>query len=1053
MVGAFSPGLFILSPKKPRRCFPIFFKNMTQIKIEHKMLAGFCLAAALNMGILGIGLRSSARYRDRNQWVAHSLEVEAQLARVRFQEERIGRCKFLFLITGDAQYAAARREALLGTEQEISVLQRLTTDNAPQQRDIEALRLQVAERARQGEKSLALQQRGRSAEARAAFLTEKGMAATQRINAKLDQMEREESRLLTGRRADSEREAKQSEWALLLLGSGLAALLATLFVIGKSVGRQQRNAHEKVEHILESIQDGFFAVDRNWNFTYVNGEAKRMWGMEGIELVGQNLWEVHANARGTEFERQNTRALTEQIVVQYEEYYPTHGIWYEVRVYPSPEGLSLYFRDSTARRAAREAIERSEKSLNDAQELAHIGSWEADLVTRTSHWSPEMSRIFGVAPNDPTPTFEESLRLVHPDDRDSLMRRIQETIQNAQPFESQHRLLLPDGSLRYVDARFHAVRENGAVTRLMGTAQDVTERKQAEERFRILFEQSSDAHLLLDDTGIMDCNRAAIALLRCNSKAELLAMHPAVLSPVYQPDGRLSSEKAVEMDALAHQNGFHRFEWTHRKADGATFLVEVSLTPVTLNEKPILLVVLHDLTERKRAEEALRQSHAKLTALIEGIPDILYRVNAQGVCVDYIASRKEHVCYQANECVGKHLSEVLPPHVARLMQDAIEKALATKIAQMAEYTLTVAGETRFREARIVAQSEEESLIIVRDITDRRIAEQRMDSLNRQNQLLLESIGEGVYGINLEGNATFANPAAAALLGYTPDEILGRNLHALFHHTKMDGSPYPVAECPIYRAMRQGEVFHSSDEVFWRKDGSSFAVEYTAMPILIDEMVVGVVVSFQDITARRHLETQIEEQLLQMNEYSVELEFQKSELEAANQQLERLATTDGLTGLNNHRNFQTRFAEIFQLANRYGNTVSVLLLDVDHFKQFNDTFGHPAGDQTLKTVANALTLAARTTDFVARYGGEEFAVILPETDAQGAIEAAERFRAAVEAQEWPARAVTVSIGVATWNLATETPSALLQQADDALYVSKRNGRNRATHASRKEGVRC
>ena len=1022
-----------------------------QTNIERKMLAGFCLAAILTLGILGIGLRSSARYHERNRWVAHTLEVEAQLARVRFQEERIGRSKFLFLITGEMRYAAARRAALLETGRQISELKRLTADNPAQQRDVEALRGQVAERARQGEKSLALQERGRSAEARAAFLTENGTAATQRINARLDRMEQEESHLLTLRKAASESEARQAESALMLLGSGLTALLCILFIIGKSAGREQRKAREKVGNILESIQDGFFAVDKNWNFTYVNGEAKRMWGLEGAELVGKNLWEVHADARGSEFERQNSRALNEQIVVQYEEYYPAHGIWYEVRVYPSPDGLSLYFRDSTARHAAHEALERSERRLTDAQFLARLGNWELNMTTGAFHFSQEIYRFYALEPGAEI-TLEDALRVVHPDDQEKVHQAVTKAKETGCSYELNYRVVHTGGETLYLESRCHPVIKEGAIT-LTGTVQDVSERKWAEERFETLFEHSSDAHLLFDETGIIDCNNAAIAMLRGQSKTEVLALHPAVLSPTYQTDGRLSLEKCVEMDALAHEKGHHRFEWTHRKMDGETFPVEVSLTPVVLKKKPALLVVWHDLTERKRAEEDLRQSHAKLAALIEGIPDILYRVNAQGVCVDYIAEHKKHRYCEASECIGKHLSKVLPPQVAEMTQNAVARALETKAAQMAEYTLTLRGETRFREARVVAQDNDEALVMVRDITDRRVAEQRMDSLNRQNQLLLESIGEGVYGIDLEGNATFVNPAATALVGYDSSEILGRNMHQLLHHSRVDGSPYPGAECPIYRAMRQGEVFRSSDEVFWRKDGSPFAVEYAAMPILTDGEVVGMVVSFQDITQRRQMETQIEVQLLQMNEYSVALEFQKSELEAANQQLERLATTDGLTGLNNHRNFQTRFAENFQVAARYGNTVSVLLLDVDHFKQFNDTFGHPAGDQTLKTVANALTLAARTTDFVARYGGEEFAVILPETDAQGAIEAAERFRAAVESQEWPARAVTVSIGVATWNITAETPSTLLQQADDALYISKRGGRNRATHANRKEGVGC
>src|SRR5207302_1950157 len=117
------------------------------------------------------------------------------------------------------------------------------------------------------------------------------------------------------------------------------------------------------------------------------------------------------------------------------------------------------------------------------------------------------------------------------------------------------------------------------------------------ERFRVLFEHSSDAHLLHDDTGIIDCNNAAIAMLRCTDKSQVLRLHPAALSPEFQPDGRRSMEKCIEVDSIARRRGYHRFEWIHRKADGTDFPVEVTLTPVTINGKDTLLVVWHDLTE------------------------------------------------------------------------------------------------------------------------------------------------------------------------------------------------------------------------------------------------------------------------------------------------------------------------------------------------------------------------------------------------------------------------------------------------------------------------
>lgn len=151
-------------------------------------------------------------------------------------------------------------------------------------------------------------------------------------------------------------------------------------------------------------------------------------------------------------------------------------------------------------------------------------------------------------------------------------------------------------------------------------------------------------------------------------------------------------------------------------------------------------------------------------------------------------------------------------------------------------------------------------------------------------------------------------------------------------------------------------------------------------------------------------------------------------------------------MRNRGAFNDRLTEEYDRAMRSGRSLSLLLLDVDHFKQFNDTFGHPAGDDVLKTVARTLVSTARLTDFVARYGGEEFAVILSDTDHAGAMVLAERCRRAIAAAAWKLRPVTVSIGVATLAADTPEPVALVKEADEALYKSKAAGRNRVHFGS-------
>lgn len=173
-----------------------------------------------------------------------------------------------------------------------------------------------------------------------------------------------------------------------------------------------------------------------------------------------------------------------------------------------------------------------------------------------------------------------------------------------------------------------------------------------------------------------------------------------------------------------------------------------------------------------------------------------------------------------------------------------------------------------------------------------------------------------------------------------------------------------------------------------------------------------------------------------------------------EQMERMATTDGLTGLLNHRTFQTRFDDAMAAAKRYGRKVSVILTDVDHFKSVNDTYGHPTGDQVLKGVARILRETARDTDVVARYGGEEFCLVMPETDTKGAHAIAERIRERVmkevfQTEQGPLK-ITMSLGVATYPDHGEAKQTLIDLADQCLYFAKRHGRNQSVTVAQLQG---
>lgn len=175
-------------------------------------------------------------------------------------------------------------------------------------------------------------------------------------------------------------------------------------------------------------------------------------------------------------------------------------------------------------------------------------------------------------------------------------------------------------------------------------------------------------------------------------------------------------------------------------------------------------------------------------------------------------------------------------------------------------------------------------------------------------------------------------------------------------------------------------------------------------------------------------------------FLADMEASRKELVALNLQLRALSLVDGLTGVENRRAFDEALSVEVATAERTGSPLSLLLIDVDHFKSFNDVFGHPAGDDALKAVAALLHGIARKKDLVARYGGEEFVVVLAGVGADEALVAAERYRAAVEAAPWAHRPVTVSVGVASFSPGMDI-ATLVGAADAALYRAKGAGRNR------------
>jgi diguanylate cyclase (GGDEF)-like protein/PAS domain S-box-containing protein len=289
---------------------------------------------------------------------------------------------------------------------------------------------------------------------------------------------------------------------------------------------------------------------------------------------------------------------------------------------------------------------------------------------------------------------------------------------------------------------------------------------------------------------------------------------------------------------------------------------------------------------------------------------------------------------------------------------------------------------------------------------------------QENQTLLQLIYDtsdvAIFLVDLAGRITHANRCMEDMFGLPAERLIGSEYVSHTHPDERD-----EARARMLALLRSDVAFVEVDRLYWREDGSQFWGHLRGRRVVDAQgRAVGLVGVISDIDERRRLQAD----------------------------LERQARTDSLTGVNNRRHFLELAEAEINRALRYRSSLSVLMIDVDFFKDVNDTHGHAAGDQVLCRLTDVCRAGLRETDPVGRIGGEEFAVLLPETDLVGAQDVAERLRASVAATavsraDGPDLRFTVSIGVASFQQSDGSLDGLLRAADDGLYMAKRGGRNR------------
>jgi len=381
----------------------------------------------------------------------------------------------------------------------------------------------------------------------------------------------------------------------------------------KQAEAEQRRLAVRLATTLENITDGFFTLDREWRFTFVNAEAERLLLRSREQLIGTALWDAFPEAMGIAFEHEYRRAVDQNVTVDFEEYFPPLAGWFGVRAYPSEQGLAVYFRDVTRSRNAEQIVRQSEERFRLLAKATNDAIWDWDLTTDDLWWNEGFETLFGYRRDEVEPTIQSWINRVHPADKDATVADVYRAIGgDAKSWAGEYRFVCNDGSYAFVLDRGHIIRDpDGRAVRIIGGMTDLTERKRAEESLLL-----RDRAIQAVSQGILitDPSQEDNPIVFAGSGFERMTGYRS--DEVIGKNCRFLQGKDTDGEAIRELRSAIAgarscsVEILNYRKDGTPFWNQLAITPVLgpAGQLTHFVGVQTDITERRRLEEQYRQS-------------------------------------------------------------------------------------------------------------------------------------------------------------------------------------------------------------------------------------------------------------------------------------------------------------------------------------------------------------------------------------------------------------------------------------------------------------